>query len=72
MNTNLKSTSHINQKIHSFTLEFKLSAIEHSEKHDIRVSARKFNTDVKSEWRKVKEATIEKMQCVAKKVRWRT
>ena len=57
-----KTTSHLNEKIRSYTLEFKLTAIDFAEVHGNRASANKFNVDVKRirEWRKSKEAIAEK------------
>ena len=57
-----KTTSHLNEKIRSYTLEFKLTAIDFAEVLGNRASANKFNVDVKRirEWRKSKEAIAEK------------
>ena len=56
------TTSRVNEKVRSSTLEFKLTCIDFRELHGNRASAKKFNFDVKRirETRKSKEAIAEK------------
>ena len=60
----IKSTSHKDEKVHSYTLDFKLSAIAYAEAHGNRSSARKFDVDVKRirEWKKGKTAIADKQK----------
>ena len=48
-----KSTSHKGGKIHSYTVSFKITAIQYAELHGNRAAERKFNVDRKRirEWR---------------------
>ena len=52
--TAIRSTSHKGEKLKSFTLEFKLAAINYAERHSNRAATRKYNVDEKriSEWKK--------------------
>ena len=59
----VKSTSRVNEKVHSYSLEFKITAIASAELHNSnRGAARKFKAEPKRirDWGKAKESIISK------------
>ena len=59
----VKSTSHGNENVHSYSLDFKIAAIAYAELHNSnRGAARKFKVEPKRirDWRKAKESIISK------------
>lgn len=53
---NIRPTSHIGEKVRSYTVKFKIEAVEYAEKNSISAAAKKYNVDRKTirEWKEKK------------------